>query len=269
MIKTSVAISPEKTEFGPLLFSGNVEKGIKTARDLGFDGVELSLRDSSTLDLDKLGKLLSNCKMGLSSVATGQTYYSDGFSLCDARRETRDVAVKRLKEHARFAQNFGAVVIIGGIRGRFAEKSKLCIENMCSAVKEVVNYAESLGVVCVLEVLNRYETNFVNTASEARELIRRLECQNLKILLDTFHMNIEEASLSRSIEDTGSYLGLMHFADSNRLAPGWGHLNFEEILNSLTRIKYSGYICAEILPMPDDVTAAKQAAGYLKKLLGR
>jgi sugar phosphate isomerase/epimerase len=268
MLKISVAISPEKTGFGPLLFSGDLERGIKTARDMGFDGVELSLRDSSILDLDRIGKLLSDCNLEVSSIATGQTYYSDGFSLCDARQDVRDITVGRLKQHAKFAQNFGAVVIIGGVRGRFAEKNKLSLEKTCSAVKEVMDYAESLGVVCVLEVLNRYETNFVNTATEAKELMRRMECRNLKILLDTFHMNIEEASLPGSIEDTGSYLGLVHIADSNRLAPGWGHLNFEEILSSLIRIEYLSYVCAEILPVPDDTAAAKQAATYLRKLLG-
>ncbi|MBA7667231.1 5-keto-L-gluconate epimerase [subsurface metagenome] len=74
--------------------------------------------------------------------------------------------------------------------------------------------------------INRYETNFINTAEETLELVKKLKAENFKILLDTFHMNIDEPDLGEAILKGEKYLSCFHFADSNRFAPGMGTYRF-------------------------------------------
>jgi len=269
----SVALSSEKSGFGPLLFAGNIEEGIKNASRLGFSAVELSLRDSDSLDREKIIHLLKENNLEVSTIATGQSYYRDGFSLCAKETEKRRKVIQRLKGHIRFASQLGAQVIIGGIRGTFQSISwrdpvphKL-YQATSDSIKESLDYASKYGVILTLETINRYETNFINTVEEALELVEKLKTENFKVLLDTFHMNIDEPDLGKAILKAGKHLSLIHFADSNRFAPGMGHIDFKKVYNSLKKIDYQGYICAEVLPVPDDLSAMKQSIHFLRKLL--
>lgn len=268
----SVALSPEKSSFGPLLFAGNIEEGIKNAARLGFSAVELSLRDSDSLDREKIIGQLEENDLKVSTIATGQSYYKDGFSLCAKEAEKRRRVIQRLKGHIRLASQLGAQVIIGGIRGTFEGifwrhpvPYKLYRVTLDS-IKESLEYACKYEVILTLECVNRYETNFINTAEEALELVEKLRSENFKILLDTFHMNIEEPSLEEAILKTGKYLSCIHVADSNNLAPGMGHIDFREVYHSLKKINYRGYICVEVLPIPDDLSAMKQSIHYFNKI---
>ena len=272
MFKTSVSLSPEKTKFGPLLYSGDLETGLAKASELGFDAVELSLRDSSVLDQKKIMEMLRHKGLKVSSIATGQTYYTDGYSLCHRDGNIREKTVERLKGHIEFASQLDTQVIIGGIRGKFEMENNAVpgsvIQGTKDSIRKCVEYAARRGVTLLLEIVNRYETNFINTVDEAVNLVKELEYDNLKILPDTFHMNIDEADFAESIARGGSLIGLIHFADSNRLAPGHGHIDFDKIIEALNETGYSGCICAEILPKPDDKTAMEQSAGFFNKMKG-
>lgn len=269
----SVALSPEKSGFGPLLFAGKIEEGIENAGRLGFSAVELSLRDSDFLHREKITHLLKENNLKVSTIATGQSYYKDGFSLCAKQVEKRKRTVQRLKGHIRFASQLGAQVIIGGIRGTFEGTAwrhpvphKL-YQATLDSIKESLEYACKYGVILTLEPINRYETNFINTVEEALELVEKLKAENFKILLDTFHMNIDEPNLGEAILKGEKYLSCIHFADSNRFAPGMGHIDFKEVYCSLKKINYLGCICAEVLPVPDDLSAMEQSIHFLTRLL--
>ena len=266
MFRTSVPLSPEKTKFGPLLYSGDLEKGLDKASDLGFDGVELSLRDSSILDKEKIMRMLEVKGLKVSSIATGQTYYTDGYSLCHKDNLIRGKTVERLKGHIEFASLLGAQVIIGGIRGTFETEGGIAdflVQGAKDSLKKCLEYAWRRNVTLTFEVLNRYETNFISTVDEAIKLAEEPQFDGLKILVDTFHMNIDEANLAESVKKAGNLITLVHFADSNRLAPGWGHIDFQKVIEALSNTGYSGYICAEILPIPDDQKAMEQSIKYL------
>jgi sugar phosphate isomerase/epimerase len=162
------------------------------------------------------------------------------------------------------------MVIIGGIRGRLigpvGEWRRLRKKGN-EALASCVAYAEERGVTLLLEPINRYETNVMNTVEEGIALIAELGSEKVKLLLDTFHMNIEERSVAESIIMAGSRLEYVHFSDSNRLAPGWGHVDFSEILSILKEIHYNGPIGVEVLPSPDDDRASKQALDYIRALV--
>ncbi len=84
---------------------------------------------------------------------------------------------------------------------------------------------------------------------------------------DVFHMNIEDRSIQSELVRCAEYISYIHFADSNRLAPGQGHLHFPDIINTLKAVGYDGWITIEILPEPDPDIAAYQAVNYIRQLI--
>jgi sugar phosphate isomerase/epimerase len=112
--------------------------------------------------------------------------------------------------------------------------------------------------VLLYEPLNRYETNLFNRQGEAAAWLRTLKTSNVRILADLFHMNIEEEDMAVALREVGPLLGHVHFADSNRRAIGLGHTNVEPALAVLRKTGYTGYLSAEILPLPDSDRAAKR-----------
>ncbi|MGH8249021.1 MAG: TIM barrel protein, partial [Gammaproteobacteria bacterium] len=122
------------------------------------------------------------------------------------------------------------------------------------------------GGQVLIEPINRYETNYLNTVGEVLEIIERVGSSSIQVLADTFHMNIEERSLEEALRICGHRLGHVHVADSNRQAPGFGHLNFPRILAVFEEIDYKGYLSAEILAVPDPESAARQTVKYLRSL---
>ena len=89
-------------------------------------------------------------------------------------------------------------------------------------------------------------------------MLADLQCTNVGLMLDVFHMNIEEADIAAALREAGSLVGHVHFADSNRQAIGFGHTAIEPIVATLREIGYAGYLSAEILPLPDPLSAARQ-----------
>ena len=267
-IKKIISLSPTKSDFGPLLFSGNLDLGLQMAAELGYDGVEISLRDSNELDFGWLQERLSALKLRVYGIATGQTYYNDGFSLFAADADHRKRAVQRMKDHINLAAKLGAMVIVGGIRGKIDAKSDYAVEYAKGkeAIREIAQAGQAMGVTLLIEMINRYETNVFNTLDQAMELIADLGFANLKVLADTFHMNLEETSLTDSFRKAGKNLGYVHFADSNRLAPGWGHLDLPAIFEILKAIDFNGPVGIEVLPKPGDLEAARQGIEFLNKL---
>jgi sugar phosphate isomerase/epimerase len=165
------------------------------------------------------------------------------------------------------AAALGAPAIIGVIQGKAEETvtHPQAIAWLAEALEELGALAERAGQVLLYEPLNRYETNLFNRIEETAGFLRSLRTRGVRILADMFHMNIEEASLPDAIRRAGPLLGHFHFADSNRLAIGWGHSRVEPVAAALREIGYSGYISGEALPRPGSEAAAAQTMRAFKK----
>ena len=164
-----------------------------------------------------------------------------------------------------FASEFGSQVIIGLIRGNISEAASRSkqLAFLESSLSDLTSYAEKKKILLTIEPLNCYECNILNTASETIDLIKRIGSSNLRVLLDTFHMNIEEANMSQTIVASRDYLSHVHVADSNRKPPGMGHVDFKEICSALRTIGYNGFLSGEMLPYPNLEMAVQQ---YFKKM---
>jgi RpiB/LacA/LacB family sugar-phosphate isomerase len=264
-----IAISPQPTSFGPLLFAGRLAEGLQMAADSGFSVVELSLRSAEGIEADELAAMLGEHDLSLAAFATGQSCIHDLLCLCSPKPELREATVKRLKSIMRLASKFNAAVIIGGIRGRLsgtAAEQTQQRDAAVEAIRECARFAAAHDVMLLFEPINRYETNFINSSADGLALLDEIGEPSIKLLLDTFHMNIEDAGINAALEATGDRLGYVHVADSNRHAPGQGHIDFSSVLHTLTRIGYHGPVTAEILPIPDDLTAIQRAGSFLTSL---
>jgi sugar phosphate isomerase/epimerase len=148
--------------------------------------------------------------------------------------------------------------LVGRVRaiGSQAEERALFVE----AVGRIATRAEQLGLRLVMEVLNRYEAHLLNTAEEAVQFVADVDSPSLGILLDAYHMNIEEADPPSALRLAGSRLWLYHVADSNRQGIGRGHTDFSMQLKALSTLNYGGPVILEMTaPGPDPFRAIKGA----------
>ncbi len=270
-MKTAIAITPDQASFGPLVFRGDLFASIQKAAAIGYDAVDMHIRDPHTVDEKALLAHLSAHRMAVSAVGTGLAYGMDGLSFASEDEGTRRQAVERVKAHVDFAAPLSAVVVIGLIRGRLsseAEVSKRERAWIAGCTRELDAYAQSRGVRLVVEPINRYETNVINRVDEAVAFISENGLRATGVHVDTFHMNIEEASLQGAIRTAGSLLYYAHLSDSNRWYPGGGHLKLASVIAALREVGYDGYLGMEILPLPDPDTAAREALANLRRLLG-
>lgn len=269
MFKTTMAISPAPAKFSPLLFAGEWERGLQTAIELGYDAIEVSLRDPQAQVVKDLAKGVRARGFCISAVATGQSYYNDGLCPMSADAGVQATLRERFKGFVDFAAEWHALIIIGGVRGNF-EGDPSCYsaqrERVVDAVRVYAEYARSCGVRMAVEPINRYETKFLNTVQETLGFIAEVGADNLCVLADTFHMNIEEVSMSKALQLAGERLAYVHLPDSNRWAAGQGHINFHELVETLHSMRYQGYLGAEILPLPDSRKAAELAMRFFHTL---
>jgi len=266
-MKLSVVISTQPAKFSALAYKGQLAENFAKVKTLGYDGVELAVRDPHLLDISGIESLLAKYELPVVAIGTGQAYGEEGLSFTDPDKDIRRKAIERIKAQVHLAARWNAVVIIGLIRGnRKPETGSDFVMNWLSeALFEcaAVNHAIRL----VIEPCNRYETNIINNVDEGLDLINRLSLPNVGLLLDTFHMNIEEPDILHSIEKAGSSIFHFHIADSNRWYPGAGHIDFKAVTECLKKIGYKGYLSAEILPLPDSDTAVKNTIEYLRGYL--
>ncbi len=265
----SMATSPNPTEFAPLVYAGRLQVAIEALADTGFTGVEISLRRADEVDRAWLARALSERGLVISAFASGRICLEDSLCLCNPNAAVRKKALDRLVALLKLAAGFRAPLIIGGVRGRLTgDKAQRARERTSAirALRRLGDIAEQLGTCLLLEPINRYETNFVNCAREGLQLLHEIGSPAVRMLLDTFHMNIEEADPCAAIEEVGSCLGYVHCADNNRLAPGLGHIDFPALLHTLVKIDYHGFLSGEILPLPDSEAAVAQTHRYLHAL---
>jgi sugar phosphate isomerase/epimerase len=269
-MQLSLVVSVQETGFAAVAMQGTWRDAVRTAATLGYDGVELAVRDASQVDAPAVRAAVREAGLAVPAIGTGQAYLADGLSLTHPDAGVRARACERVAGHLHLAAQFGAAVIVGLVRGRISGDRAATDRRCRESLQALLPIAEREKVAILFEPINRYETDYLPTVDEVLQVIQPLASPQLGVLADTFHMNIEEVSIDDSLRRAGPSLRHVHVADSNRWAPGWGHLNFPGILSVLDQMGYRGYLSAEILPLPDPLAAAKQTVDYLRaQLAGR
>ena len=268
MTKLSVVLSTHAANFDAVAFKGGFEVNVAKIAGWGYDGVELAIRDPRLVEVGELERVVGGHGLAVPAIGTGQAWDEERLSFTSDDASVREAAVERIKSHIPLTARLDAVIILGLIRGMTpaGQTHERSMEYLIEAIRECAAAAAGTGVRLALEPLNRYETDLVHTVAEGLDLVERIGADNFGLLLDTFHMNIEEPVMEDSIRACGDRIFHFHVADSNRWYPGAGHLDFKAILGTLAGTGYQGFVSGEFKPLPDADTAAQRSITHLRRL---
>ncbi|MCY7357037.1 MAG: sugar phosphate isomerase/epimerase [Rudanella sp.] len=255
---------------GPWIYWDDLEGSMQKAAALGFDGVELFTASAEAVAIDKLMRLTQELGVSIGSVGTGAGKVINGLTLTDPDPLIRARAVTFVQDMIDFGAALNAPAIIGSMQGNATSGANRdqALGWLADGLNTLGSFAENRGVTLIYEPLNRYETNLINRLDDGVKLLGSLKTDNVRLLADLFHMNIEEASLPDSIRRAGSMIGHVHFADSNRGPIGQGHTAMNDVAKAFYDIDYQGYISAEAFPWPFPDEAAQQTINSFRQYFG-
>ena len=263
---SAVYALPSEARFGYVLRGGLAEM-LEAMSELGYEGVEYSIANPFEVDLKALLRATEEYGLRVSAVSTGLAYLEYGISLTHPSPTIRDRALRFMGKYVEFASSHEAGVIIGLIRGkRKGRTAERTMNLLTDSLKRLKPICHENGVSLLLEPINRYEADYINRVSEALNLTEQLDGY-VKILLDTFHMSIEERNLYDAILEAESAIGYVHIAENNRLPPGLGSIDWERVIYRLLRAGYRGYLSLEALPKPTPIEALRLTADTIKPLI--
>lgn len=224
-------------------------KYIKKAADIGFDILEFqaqALLKMSDSKMDELKNIAADYGIEL----TYSLGLDPAHDISSYDEDVRKGGIEYLSNiieriHKMDGKLLSGVSYAGwGIPSYEFEKSKL-MENSVSSMKTLAKRAAEYGITYGIEAVNRFEGVIVNTSKEALDYVNMVDSKNVGILLDTYHMNIEENNIGDAIRTAGNKLVGLHVGENNRTAPGRGHLDWNEIYSALKDVNFSGRIVAE------------------------
>jgi len=240
------------------IFGGEpLETTLQRLKKLGFDGIELTPDPKLYPDAKATRRLLE--KYGIEPSMMDLTPFHD---LSHPDKAERDKAIEINKKMLDITKEIGCrkMLVCGTAVGRiraissYEQEWKLGVES----VRLLADYAAKRGVLFVMEVINHYETCMYYNVDRALQFMSDVDHENVAIMIDTYHMNIEEDDSCRAIRRVADKLANFHISDSNRCGVGHGHIDFTPIIKALKRCGYDGYIGLEPqAPGPDPFAAVK------------
>ncbi len=266
----TVSLVPQ-AKGGPFVFWNGLDDAFAQAAALGFDAVEIFPPAANALDPAKVQGLVDRDKLRVAAIGTGGGWVVHKWTLTHSDAAIREQAREFIRAIIDLAVGFGAPAIIGSMQGRWEGDvtREHALAWLGEALEDLGEHAATHGVPLLYEPLNRFETNLLNRLGDTAAFLRSLETENVRILADLFHMNIEETDLAAALREAGPLVGHVHFADSNRRAIGAGHTAVPPIIEALRAIGYAGFLSAEILPLPDSAAAAQQTIESFRRFTAR
>ena len=252
------------------LLSGTWPEKVDKAARLGVDGLELMTADPGRLDAGEIRGTLEARGLSVVAIGSGAAAMQAGLNLLHVDPAVAERAVKRLDELIEFAATVGApLVTLGSFRGKLASVGAGGRSRLIEILRRAGGHAAAAGVRLALEPLNRYEADLINTAEQGLEFVEDVGHPALGLLLDTYHVNIEETSWEAPfrILMQAKRLWHIHLGDNNRLPPGRGMIDFAALLRTLRSLGYDQALSAELLALPDPDTAARQTVEFMRPLL--
>ena len=225
-------------------------KYIKKAKEIGFDVLEFQAQPLLEMTDEKIRSL----KALADEVGIELTYslgLDRAYDVSSLDESIRKGGVEYLQNIIRKMKIGGGTLLSGvsyagwGTPDNFLGDKRPYWEQSIKSMKEIIKVAEECGVTYCVEAVNRFETCLINTAREALDYVAEIDSPNIGVLLDTYHMNIEENNIGDAIRLVGDRLTSFHTGENNRTAPGRGHLDWDEIFGALADINYKGRIVSE------------------------
>ncbi|NCF65938.1 MAG: TIM barrel protein [Chloroflexi bacterium] len=253
-INTWVWVSP--------LTTGRLETLAPHIAELGFDWIELPLEGTEDIDYGRAAEIVRDSSLDVSAcVAMGPDR-----DLIHPDASIRENGMAYVRDCIEAVQTIGGTNLVGPIYAtvgrtwqQAAEERAHDLDILVSNLRALAEYAGDRGVVMGIEPLNRFETSFINLAEQVIEVVDRVDHPSCRIMLDTFHMNIEEKSLGNAIRAAGPRLCHVHACENDRGAPGSGNVDWGGVAQALNDIQYDGPVVIESFT-PDVKSIARAAA---------
>ena len=241
---------------GPFVLHGPLENSFRLAALAGFDGVELFLPGPG--NASEISRLAHDHGLTIAAVGTGAGRVCHHWSLTSPDPSTRQAALNFARSMIRFGGELGVPAILGSMQGRASDglPRHEALSRLAEGLAELADSADLARFPLLYEPLNRYETDLFNRLEDASAFLETNALDRVMLLADLFHMAIEEAAPAAALRQHGKRIGHVHWADSNRRAMGLGHSPAAELAAALRDIAYTGWLSAEVFPLPD----ANQAA---------
>ena len=215
---------------------------------MGFDILEVPLESLDDLDHKRGAQILKQNGLGVSTCAA----MGPDRDLIHPDEGIRKSGMDYLKQAILATEALGATNLVGPLYSAVGrvwqstpEERARDLDTLTENLRELAEFAGNHGVLLGVEPLNRFETSFVNLATQAIEVVDRVDHPSCGIMLDTFHMNIEEQCLGDAIRATGKRLVQLHSCENDRGAPGSGHVPWQEVAQALKDIRYNGPVVIE------------------------
>jgi sugar phosphate isomerase/epimerase len=252
-----------KYSYDALVYFGeDIATSIERVARFGYDAIEL-VGEPDAHDWERVRRLTTDAGIGVSSICS--IYTGAARDLTNADVSNREKAVSYSKRVADFAAATGApiMIIAPSPVGKMAPESAPEQEWAWAAegIQAVADHAATQNVQLCIEAWNRYETHFINRISQALDLMKAVDRPNVGVMGDTFHMNIDDPDIAGAVREAGDKMIHIHFADSNRAAPGQGHTDFVPVMQALKDVGYKGHITFELLPAGSDPFATLRKGG--------
>ncbi|WP_350449476.1 TIM barrel protein [Aminobacterium mobile] len=221
-------------------------------KELGYQGVEVMLKNPFNVDFDQIYSLSKKYDLPVCSLCTGEMYGEDKISLGDPDLAVRREALKRFKALVEAAALLNTHVSIGRARGRFVDGVPK--EDTLRWVQDGLRDVAELNrdVHLLLEPINRYYENFIISTQDGVDFVKDLNVVNVRLMLDYMHLVIEEENATESVALAAPYLDHVHVCDSDRKPLGQGNLDLAPFFAALMKVGYKGYISSEAFPSDDE-----------------
>jgi sugar phosphate isomerase/epimerase len=263
--------TPEVISTVPVaLLEGSLSDKFSKAVLYGANGIELMTTNPGELRIDNLTSMLKEFGLEIAAIASGAMAFATGITLLHSDYSIAHTAKRRLSEMIELAAAVDSpIVTIGSFRGRLSNLRVNGRQHLRDILRGAADHAYEREVKLALEPINHFETDYIFTAEQGLDFVREVNRPAFGLLLDTFHMNIEESSWTepfRLLMETDTLLHV-HIGDNNRRPPGKGMIDFRSIVRFLVDLGYQGYLSAELLAIPDPDIAAQQTMSYMRALL--
>lgn len=250
---------------------GDYDTVIRRAAEIGFDAVQLTVNRPQDINPALIHRLTAKYGLTVSAIATGMGYTVDGLSLGTGDEMIRRKAVERMRGHVDLASELGnAMVIIGAIRGRFADAPTpdIYFQQLHKSIREAVDYAEQKGVITILEASDHFETEAYITIRDTAAYIREVNSPSLRLQLDTMHMHYENEEIHDQIIACADITVQVDISGEDRLCPTECSYDYPAVISALKESSFHGTLAFEYRPTPPE-DAAKAGYQYIHKLLSR
>ena len=231
-------------------WNADYRKYIKKARDIGFDVLEFQaqpLLNISDQELVEIKKYADEHNIEL----TYSLGLDKAYDISSDDESIREKGVEYLTNIMKKVSVMDGKIISGvsyagwGVPDIEDINKERLTQNSISCMRKLIKVAEDLNIVYAVEAVNRFEGVVLNTSKQAVDYVNQIDSKNIGVLLDTYHMNIEEFSIGDAIRHAGNKLVGFHVGENNRSVPGRGHLDWDEIFKALKDLNYKGRIVAE------------------------